>query len=439
MTTSSSSSERLEAELSLLEAMYPDAVTFNPQTLEVTYKARQTPSTTVNTSTSTTTKTATTTTTAGATLTLRLPNAYPDHGVPELITACDNTRTDVREATRRAIAELSLDGGVEVLDQIIATFEEVVVSPSSSPSPSCRLSSEGCGSSRSTEATHVDSSENTNRDHRSDRDNDMDEDDDASGGGGGGGGGVDAGGVGNGDGDDGYRPPPQQFSRVTGPEKHSQSQKQMQSYGERQNLRHRRPPSKTVIIWLHHLLATSKRKLAVSQPHVNSNSNSNSTTKTAKAKAKPTSASPPSVSASTISGMTKPGYPGILLFSGPRDLVDAHVKELKDLNWQAFSKRYDSDEDTDVNNIMSSSNTRIHTMKPTLKTKTKTKEGGGGGGTIVAADDHEHDHENGDEGGEWLFTHGRHKIIEVESMAELARGIVREDHRKIFLYAVGVK
>ena len=73
------------------------------------------------------------------------------------------------------------------------------------------------------------------------------------------------------------------------------------------------PGSATVIIYLHHLLATSKRKLAIS----------------------PTN----------ISGVTKPGYPGVLIFSGPATDVWAHVNELKSLNWQAFQVRLESEEE----------------------------------------------------------------------------------------------
>ena len=71
-----------------------------------------------------------------------------------------------------------------------------------------------------------------------------------------------------------------------------------------------------VIIWLHHLLATSKRKLAIQ----------------------------PSVSSDLVSGVTKPGYPGVMLFTGPGFAVDQHVAELKSLNWQAFQVKYEADE-----------------------------------------------------------------------------------------------
>jgi hypothetical protein len=70
--------------------------------------------------------------------------------------------------------------------------------------------------------------------------------------------------------------------------------------------------TKTVIIWLHHLLALSKRKLALSP--------------------------------ASISGLTKPGYPGVMLFSGPAPAVTDHVNTLKTENWQAFQVRYEGDE-----------------------------------------------------------------------------------------------
>ena len=70
----------------------------------------------------------------------------------------------------------------------------------------------------------------------------------------------------------------------------------------------------TVIVWLHHLLNTNKRKQALAPP------------------------------SSEVSGATKPGYPGVLLYSGPAKAVHEHVNELRQLNWQAFSVRLESDE-----------------------------------------------------------------------------------------------
>jgi hypothetical protein len=72
---------------------------------------------------------------------------------------------------------------------------------------------------------------------------------------------------------------------------------------------------KTVIIWLHHLLATSKRKQALS---------------------------PEGLDSASITGITKPGYPGVLIFSGPAAAVDTHVQALKHLRWQAFQVRYEA-------------------------------------------------------------------------------------------------
>jgi hypothetical protein len=74
---------------------------------------------------------------------------------------------------------------------------------------------------------------------------------------------------------------------------------------------------RTVIIWLHHLLALSKRKQAIS---------------------------PEGTNGSSITGIAKPGYPGVLLFSGPAGAVDSHVQTLKHLRWQAFQVRYEADE-----------------------------------------------------------------------------------------------
>ena len=111
--------------------------------------------------------------------------------------------------------------------------------------------------------------------------------------------------------------------------------------------------TKTVIIWLHHLLATGKRKLALSQ-------------------------------ASTISGITKPGYPGVMIFSGPSDLVEAHVQELKQQRWQAFQVRYEADET-------------------------------------------------------WSFAHG-HGIVEVESMGEVVADIAgSSDQKDAFMQVMKIK
>ena len=124
-------------------------------------------------------------------------------------------------------------------------------------------------------------------------------------------------------------------------------------------------PEKTVIIWLHHLLATSKRKLALH----------------------------PSISFNLISGITKPGYPGVLLFTGSQKAVDEHVSELKAQNWQAFQVRYEEEEEV------------------------------------------------------WELSRGSGKdkdvkgigIVEVESMADVVSMIVGEERREIFLRVIGVK
>jgi hypothetical protein len=117
--------------------------------------------------------------------------------------------------------------------------------------------------------------------------------------------------------------------------------------------------SKTVIIWLHHLLNTNKRKLALN---------------------------PPSSTLGKVKGVTKPGYPGVLLFTGPADAVNEHVKSLKGENWQAFQVRCESDEAWTI----------------------------------------------GDDGKE---VDG---VVEVETMAEVVK-MIEEGKRELFLKSIGVK
>lgn len=71
----------------------------------------------------------------------------------------------------------------------------------------------------------------------------------------------------------------------------------------------------TLVVWLHHLLNMNKRKQALSP------------------------------SLALVSGVTKPGYPGVLVYSGPSKAVHKHVNELKQLNWQAFQIRLESEEE----------------------------------------------------------------------------------------------
>ena len=71
----------------------------------------------------------------------------------------------------------------------------------------------------------------------------------------------------------------------------------------------------TVVVWLHHLLNTGKRKQVLNPP------------------------SP------AISGVSKPGHPGVLVFAGPSTAVHEHVNGLRQLNWQAFQMRLEADEE----------------------------------------------------------------------------------------------
>ncbi|KAF2192735.1 hypothetical protein K469DRAFT_717324 [Zopfia rhizophila CBS 207.26] len=70
--------------------------------------------------------------------------------------------------------------------------------------------------------------------------------------------------------------------------------------------------TKSVMIWLRHLLALSKRKLAL-------------------------------YPSSSVAGIAKPGYPGIVVFTGPTSAIDEHVNTLEVENWQAFQVRYEEE------------------------------------------------------------------------------------------------
>ncbi|KAF2820070.1 hypothetical protein CC86DRAFT_412536 [Ophiobolus disseminans] len=185
---------RLEMEVELLEAMYPEQASYAAKARELKF------------------------TQDGSLLHLRLPETYPESGSPDVIAANNAFKTDLRTNTKTAVRELGLTEGEEALDAIIAAFQQVLESYSTTQQASSDASSVTTGKSDT---------------------------------------------------------------------------------------------SKTVIIWLHHLLALTKRKLALS----------------------PT----------TLSGITKPGYPGIMIFSGPSSAVNDHVNMLKAENWQAFQVRYEEE------------------------------------------------------------------------------------------------
>lgn len=73
---------------------------------------------------------------------------------------------------------------------------------------------------------------------------------------------------------------------------------------------HPSPPVKQVVIWSHHLLATSKRRSIQTwskELH--------------------------------LSGFARPGYPGAVFAEGEEDQVDEFVRRLKALRWQALQVR----------------------------------------------------------------------------------------------------
>lgn len=188
--------ERLENEVALVQAMYPDQVTWDPRSREIVFK---------NTNSA---------------ITLRLQDDYLTTGRPVVVSASVGKRDISGEVKKRLIEEFG--PGEEVLDATIMIFDELVAHHE------LEASSDGYG--RSVPAT------------------DSPEDGDA-----------------------------------------------------------------TIIVWLHHLLNTNKRKMALAP-------------------------------AASVSGVTKPGYPGVLVYSGPANAVREHVNELKGQNWAAFQVRMEADE-----------------------------------------------------------------------------------------------
>jgi hypothetical protein len=231
---------RFTMELELLEAMYPEQVTYEAKSRDLKFTAD-----------------------GGALLQLRIPEKYPEGALPEVLGARDALKNDLRERVRSAIKDdLRLTEGEEALDAIVASFQSL-------------LDAESTASHAENHTDEPSESDTTNKP----------------------------------------------------------------------------APHKTVIIWLHHLLALSKRKLALSP--------------------------------NSISGITKPGYPGVMLFSGPTAAVTEHVTKLKAENWQAFQVRYEEAE-------------------------------------------------------LWKFEHGN-GIREVETMGEVVKGLQDEQRRDEFLKAVGIK
>ena len=235
VTMTSEQDERLQTELSLLDAMYPGQVAYDAKSREVKYG------------------------TYGGAFQLRLPEGYLSNALPEVLSASVG-RSDVREQLRKHVQ--ACNAGEEVLDSIILEFTGLVESIQKT------MDAEITTNGEFTEVVQNDSSK------------------------------------------------------------------------------------ATVVVWLHHLLNTNKRKQALSP------------------------------SSPDVSGVTKPGYPGVLIYSGPMEAVHDHVNELKQLNWQAFQIRLESDE-------------------------------------------------------EWIFTHVS-GVKEVETMKEVVAGL-GEERRELFMEAMRMK
>lgn len=198
-TMASDAEERLDNELALVLAMYPDQVEWDPHSREATFRL------------------------PNACLKLRLQDDYLTTGRPVIISA-SVAKTDISDAVRQRLIE-EFNPGEEILDSTIMIFDELAAHhelEASSQSPE----------------------------------------------------------------------PPNSSSATTDGSESGDA---------------------TVIVWLHHLLNTNKRKLALSPDP-------------------------------SVSGITKPGYPGVLMYSGPAKAVREHVNELKGQNWAAFQVRLEEAE-----------------------------------------------------------------------------------------------
>lgn len=203
--------ERLDNELALVLAMYPDEVTWNPHSREATFRL------------------------PNAALTLRLPDDYLTTGRP-LVVSASAGKTDIGGEVKQRLQE-EFKPGEEILDAAMMIFDEL--------------------------ATHLEL-EATSSDES---------------------------------------PQPSLASPATTVTTNGSGSESESSGGEKA----------TIVVWLHHLLNTNKRKLALSPDP-------------------------------SVSGITKPGYPGVLVYSGPAKAVRAHVNELKGQNWAAFQVRLEEHE-----------------------------------------------------------------------------------------------
>ena len=187
--------QRLTTEIELLESMYPEQVKYSKKGRELSYTVER------------------------AGLKLRLPDDYIQNGLPEVVSASIG-KQDVRDQIKKVVAECAT--GEEVLDSIIASFNDLAESASSD------------------------------------------------------------------------------FDAANPPRASTDSRSDN--------------AKATIIVWLHHLLNTNKRKQCLAPPN-------------------------------GVSGVTKPGYPGVLIYSGPSKSVHDHVNELKALNWAAFQVRVETEDE----------------------------------------------------------------------------------------------
>src|SRR5688572_20133294 len=108
--------DRLAAELDLLQAMYPEALTYSPTRREVKYRHHS-----VSDSPSL----------DGGILVLRIPDTYPVQGLPTVISATGPSKIDLRSPVTETFGKLNLTLGEEALDVYINAFQDVLSSQTS--------------------------------------------------------------------------------------------------------------------------------------------------------------------------------------------------------------------------------------------------------------------------------------------------------------------
>ena len=93
---------RLDNEIELLSAMYPEQVVWSSRSRELKFSQD------------------------GGMMHLRLPDAYPAAGLPDIVAAVDSKKNDIRSEAKRVVHDLGLPSGEEALDAIVQAFQQLL-------------------------------------------------------------------------------------------------------------------------------------------------------------------------------------------------------------------------------------------------------------------------------------------------------------------------